>query len=408
MSRGQDGPTNPGEGAPAHPLPRLACARHRDVVVHALLPGSAKARLILPDTPGDRLITHLRSRKGALYDVVEHVPAAPGAAPEAVPGPVIYGGPLFEHYGHAVAESIHRLWPRLAGPDLARVPVAFHPTPRRGGFLTVPAMPGWMRQIFDYLGLPPGEIVLIDRPLRFDLLLVPDQAKGQTFAARDPGYVDLFPRPLGAAAGPASGGDRLDVYVSRRHYHHAGSYLGEALVEEILARAGFVIVHPEAEPLSEVIALFRRADALVFSEGSALHTLELCGRIQAPVLVVARRSVAFCETVFGPILAAAAPRHSVFPAREPVTPLDWDIRKEGPKWGNASARVDLRGLLAAIAAMTGAVLDPPAPEAVATAERLDLLRIILDPRSTGPTTDDLHLGRLLRRLRAQAAESGLA
>jgi hypothetical protein len=32
--------------------------------------------------------------------------------------PVIYGGLLFHHFGHTIAESIHRLWPRFASKSL--------------------------------------------------------------------------------------------------------------------------------------------------------------------------------------------------------------------------------------------------------------------------------------------------
>jgi hypothetical protein len=87
------------------------------------------------------------------------------------------------------------------------------------------------------------------------------------------------------------------VYVSRSKFASCtskdtllGSFAGEALLEKLLFQRGVKIIHPELLPLKEQLEIYLGASALIFSEGSAQHGLELLGfDAFKEVIIICRR-----------------------------------------------------------------------------------------------------------------------
>ena len=386
---------------------RLQLRERHEITAYPLLPGSGKARLVIPALEGSDAFVHRRTIGGRDIEVFTKASAFPNPHPSlSINDTVIYGGPIFHHFGHFVAESIHRIWPRWLYPKLANSRVAFHCPPKRDTYVTL--VPQWMENIFEYLGLPVSRILMIDRPMRFQTLLFPEQGRWLSSAAADPRYVDLFPcGGMRVERFSASEAATKRVYVSRREYLHSGSYLGETLVEKILGVAGFRIVYPEREHIADLVKILSEADQIIFSEGSAIHAIELCGNIRAKVLVICRRPEWFVRSTFVPLLTELCSSYEFYFAESQVTPLDWDQNKNRPAWGNASSRLDLLALLTCIKNFSGAELRLPKASEAATAMQLDLLRIILDKRSTKAGTTPEALLTLLSALRDQAPKLGL-
>ena len=63
----------------------------------------------------------------------------------------------------------------------------------------------------------------------------------------------------------------------------------ERIIEECLRDIGFTVMHPERLPLIAQLDAYNSALELVFSEGSALHGLQLLGPIRAGIRVLTRR-----------------------------------------------------------------------------------------------------------------------
>jgi hypothetical protein len=68
-----------------------------------------------------------------------------------------------------------------------------------------------------------------------------------------------------------------------------GRFAGESYLDEALAAAGVTVFHPESADLHGQFRLYRRARCLIFSEGSALHVLQLLGHLDAEIIILARR-----------------------------------------------------------------------------------------------------------------------
>ncbi len=78
------------------------------------------------------------------------------------------------------------------------------------------------------------------------------------------------------------------MFVSRSALPH-GLFAGEVYLDRMMTDAGVFVFHPETADLPAQFRLYRRARRLIFSEGSALHALQLLGHIDADIVVLQRR-----------------------------------------------------------------------------------------------------------------------
>jgi hypothetical protein len=191
----------------------------------------------------------------------------------------IWCGPIILHFGHIVADFAMRI-AGSARLDPA-TPLVFSLPPFRDV-----EPPPYFWDIVDHLGADRRRILLLRKPTRFDRLFVLPQAERP--AGGGPSRRHL--RLMDAITGAQTAGDRdiEQVFVSRARLAE-GRFAGEAYIEEALSRAGVTIFHPETADLQAQLRLYRRTRSLIFSEGSALHALQLLGHLDADIIVLVRR-----------------------------------------------------------------------------------------------------------------------
>jgi hypothetical protein len=184
-------------------------------------------------------------------------------------------GPVSQHFGHAIANFGSRIAEASVLPRDR--PLVFSARPGE-----VP--PDFLWQMLRHYGVDRERVRIVSEPTRFASLLVAPQAEplhGPPPSAR---HLELLDR----LAGPAPPPDGSRLYVSRAMLWK-GKIAGDAFIERALLESGHVPFHPELVPLSEQLDAYRRASSLVFAEGSAIHALQLLGRVAADVVVVCRR-----------------------------------------------------------------------------------------------------------------------
>ena len=105
-------------------------------------------------TPGVTL-THIRADtpEGPVDRLEVHAAAEPDAT--LLTGPAMWAGPYFAHFGHMLAESLHRLWAAVHFPELKDARIVFQ------------AMPGavrrpWFDAMLELVGIGAGRVVLVD------------------------------------------------------------------------------------------------------------------------------------------------------------------------------------------------------------------------------------------------------
>ena len=192
----------------------------------------------------------------------------------------IWCGLVGLHYGHMIADFSMRIAASAASdPDL---PLIFA-LPEHPEFTP----PVYFRQMLDALGVERRRVVLVREPVLVGALHVFPQAERLYGGGPSRAHLDLMDRLFGPP--DASVMDLDTVYLSRSRVDRGGQIAGEGYLEERLAETGVQVIHPQALAVTEQIALYRRARKLIFSEGSAVHTLQLVGRIGADVAVLVRR-----------------------------------------------------------------------------------------------------------------------
>jgi len=72
----------------------------------------------------------------------------------------------------------------------------------------------------------------------------------------------------------------------------------------VFEQAGGLAIRPEELPLERQMEIYSGARKLVFCEGSALHGLQLLGRLPAEVIVLKRRRDPFCTEALTPRVQA--------------------------------------------------------------------------------------------------------
>jgi hypothetical protein len=188
--------------------------------------------------------------------------------------------------------------------------------------------------------------------------------------------------------------------VSRSRHVASGALLGESLIESLLAGLGFAIVHPQEMPVRSFAGLLAAAETIIFAEGSAIHNLELTGRVKARVMVIGRRDGV--RRRFGALLESLAAEVRLFGAARIAGSLDWDRGNQRPRASEGCSLVPVPRLINALSDFLGVEVPLPDPATVTQAIANDLLRYLLDLRA-GVNASDAELGAALRLLRVDPA-----
>jgi hypothetical protein len=191
----------------------------------------------------------------------------------------IWCGPVSNHFGHMVAD----FGMRIAASSLLdpTTPLVFSISDAAAA---EPQPFFW--QILDHLGIDRRRVLLVRRPTRFDRLFVLPQAERRFGGGPGSRHLRMMDAMTAASAPPDR--DAGCVFVSRGLWPK-GRFAGESYLDEVFAAAGVTVFHPESVDLHSQLQLYRRAERLVFSEGSAVHALQLLGHVDAEIIILARR-----------------------------------------------------------------------------------------------------------------------
>jgi hypothetical protein len=282
-------------GARIFPPTMLVSGSHERVLAaYSELAGELRGSLVfdggLYDAAGRILQTgiHLGGNR-------RHLPAttAPAGATEKLSGTWLYGGVLYDHFGHFLTESLGRLWcfpsmrKRIDGvvwslqrPVSAGKLADFEQMPNRG----------FHADVLNLLGVTVPHRVAI-RPLEVERLIVPHQlamnVSGPALAG-DVRYRRFLAETLTVSV-PAPADLSGQLYVSRAGLSGRGRFVLEEHIEEVLSAAGWRIMRPETMSISNQLAQYRAARDILFAEGSAIHLYALIANRRQRVGILFRR-----------------------------------------------------------------------------------------------------------------------
>lgn len=202
----------------------------------------------------------------------------------------IFGGFLFNHFGHFLLESLSRVWIELAQEIDDSVPLvwiagtgaALSPRRDRSDDITT-----WMKEIFRQIGLN-REVMIIDNStgaLGVKELLVP-QASCELREWIHPDQL----RRLGTTPWRPSRAE-TKVWLSRTGIGtKSGGLVEEVELEHALADCGWTIVRSEDLAVADQVEVLASASHVAGVEGSALHGLVLVGGFGGTIDIIRRHS----------------------------------------------------------------------------------------------------------------------
>ena len=210
-------------------------------------------------------------------------PATSGATAARLAGRWLWGGVLFDHFGHFVMETAARLWAAHGAAGDVR------------GLCLVPRIPGRRFDLkpfqADFLAafgitLP---VTVLRAPTLVDELVVPGQGLGLGRICRGTAEMRAAVAAHLAPDVRADGPERL--YVARLGLPvRTAGILGEDVLARHLEAEGYQVFCPEQHDIATQIARYRAARQILVADGSAGHLLALVARPDQRIGYILRRS----------------------------------------------------------------------------------------------------------------------
>lgn len=201
-----------------------------------------------------------------------------------IAGTWLFGGILYSHFGHFLAETTSRMW----ALDHLPVPV--------DGMIFVPRKQvSWplrfMRPIMHFLemfGPAAAASTAIVAPTRVERLVLGPQGFGTgDMMGGSPEYRAFIRKNFGADIA-ADGAE--NIYISRKQlFSKRGRYFGEAHIESLFEAEDYRIFHPQDHSVAEQIAQYKAAKRIVSSDSSALHLAAFFSDPTDQIAIVMRR-----------------------------------------------------------------------------------------------------------------------
>lgn len=174
---------------------------------------------------------------------------------------VIYGGVMFEHWGHFLTETTARLYHFLKkNPENRRI--AFAAAHKK--------MPKVCRDFFRLLGVSEERMIFVCEPCRFKKIIVPEAS----FSLFKKEFSPLFLVPFDIVRAAVKPEKYEKIYLTKRKW--AGldfRCFGEKELEDVFKRNGYQIFSPEKLSLKKQIALIAGAAEIVTTNGTLAHNI---------------------------------------------------------------------------------------------------------------------------------------
>ena len=201
----------------------------------------------------------------------KHTPAADHdkTACPFIAGTFLYGGIIFDIFGHDLFEMPTRLWPIVNGEKFDGV--LFHGWKKN--LVGIEDTSAAVRHVMDCFSIPRDRGLIVARTaLQVERLLVPEiclKIDDHALPMAQRCY-DLI-RDMTAANPEVPGRER--IYLSRMRLAPGRIFEHEPLIQDAALRSGFAVVHPQELPLPVQIKMMGWTRFVCGLDGSALHLI---------------------------------------------------------------------------------------------------------------------------------------
>ena len=201
------------------------------------------------------------------------------------PGTYVYGGSISPHFGHALTEGIHRLWAFNTnihdGIVFAVSGKNINYTPKK-----------WFIQTLEILEIPLAKCIWVTNDCAFENLLVPEPGSEFTLGPKNwyRSYLEKLQQKIFDTTHDLrkEKGD-IKLFLGRSHIPLNEYIGGEKYWESLLIDEGYISLKPEKHSILEQIVYLMSAKKIIFSEGSAIYSLEFINYLDVDIACIPRR-----------------------------------------------------------------------------------------------------------------------
>ncbi|EAZ93329.1 hypothetical protein CY0110_16077 [Crocosphaera chwakensis CCY0110] len=213
---------------------------------------------------------------------VDNIPSFPSYKIDSfIEEPLVWCGPIVDHFGHQIADFSTRLLhskhilPKAKFVFSAKNPYYFD-------FFNTPS---FFREILNWYNISPNQVKIISQPCIAKELSVAPQSEQLNNLGPSQEYLDLLDCLVEKQLikKPKQG----TIYISRAGMNIR--FAGEVYLEQLLRKINVKIIRPETMNLKTQLSEYESSERLIFSEGSAIHGIQLLGRCINEVQVLNRR-----------------------------------------------------------------------------------------------------------------------
>lgn len=174
---------------------------------------------------------------------------------------VIFGGVLWDHFGHFLRDTITRLWYVLKENKFDK----------RIIFLTMPSDdPFKLKNMLTAIGLDESQYELITKPTQFKQIIVPQQSSVPAHGFRLEHNL-VFDKIISNV----QPGKYQKVYLSKAKYTRNMTQ-NESYFEDFFRKRGFEIIYPETLSFEEQVSIVNGASEIVGVFASHLYLMHFC------------------------------------------------------------------------------------------------------------------------------------
>ncbi len=203
-------------------------------------------------------------------------------------GTYIYGGPFHPHFGHALTESIHRLWAFDTNVHNGIVfAVSLLPNTNRTSYTS----PQWFTQILEILEIPLAKCIWVTNDCTFENIIIPEAGSELSLGQKKwyRFYSEKLQQRILKLTSDLRKNKPEKLFLGRNHIRLGGSLAGDKYLETLLLDEGYISLKPENYDVLEQLAYIINAKKIIFSEGSAIYILELINYLDTEIACIPRR-----------------------------------------------------------------------------------------------------------------------
>lgn len=193
---------------------------------------------------------------------------------------VLYIGYLHNVWGHAITDNLKKIW-FLFTDEWEKI----YKNKVKIVYITIEnkPLPGYIKDIFSLLGLDFNEFIWINKPCKFDRIIIPDNSlistsEGRIYTKEFKNLIALIKKNvINYYVGKEKKTTFDKIYLTRTSLKDNGVRdFGESSIEKIFKDKGYEIISPEKYGIYAQIYMIMNCRVLAVTEGSISHNAIFC------------------------------------------------------------------------------------------------------------------------------------